>query len=89
MASLRVPDAREATPFVLQAVRLVRGQLGGRVPLIGFAGAPFTMATYLVEGGGSKSFAAIKGLLFGDTRTAHLLLGDLRRHGRILPRLSR
>ena len=74
VASLRVPDAREATPFVLQAVRLVRGQLGGRVPLIGFAGAPFTMATYLVEGGGSKSFAAIKGLLFGDTRTAHLLL---------------
>ena len=44
------------------------------MPLIGFAGAPFTMATYLVEGGGSKSFAAIKGLLFGDTRTAHLLL---------------
>ena len=75
VASLRVPDAREATPFVLEAVRLIRSQLGGRVPLIGFAGAPFTMATYLVEGGGSKSFAAIKGLLFGDTRTAHRLLG--------------
>ena len=75
VASLRVPDAREATPFVLEAVRLIRGQLGGRVPLIGFAGAPFTMATYLVEGGGSKSFAAIKGLLFGDSRTAHRLLG--------------
>jgi uroporphyrinogen decarboxylase len=44
------------------------------VPLIGFAGAPFTMATYLVEGGGSKSFAVIKGLLFGDSRTAHRLL---------------
>jgi uroporphyrinogen decarboxylase len=75
VASLRVPDAREATPFVLEAVRLLRQQLGGRVPLIGFAGAPFTMATYLVEGGGSKSFAAIKGLLFGDSRTAHRLLG--------------
>ena len=74
VASLRVPDAREATPYVLEAVRLIRGQLGGRVPLIGFAGAPFTMATYLVEGGGSKSFAAIKGLLFGDARTAHRLL---------------
>jgi uroporphyrinogen decarboxylase len=75
VTSLRVPDARESTPFVLEAVRLIRRQLGGRVPLIGFAGAPFTMATYLVEGGGSKSFAAIKGLLFGDTRTAHRLLG--------------
>jgi uroporphyrinogen decarboxylase len=74
VASLRVPDAREATPYVLDAVRLVRRALGGRVPLIGFAGAPFTMATYLVEGGGSKSFAAIKGLLFGDSRTAHRLL---------------
>jgi uroporphyrinogen decarboxylase len=74
VASLRVPDAREATPFVLAAVRLIRSELGGRVPLIGFAGAPFTMATYLVEGGGSKSFAAIKGLLFGDSPTAHRLL---------------
>jgi uroporphyrinogen decarboxylase len=75
VASLRVPDARETTPYVLDAVRLIRSQLGGRVPLIGFAGAPFTMATYLVEGGGSKSFAAVKGLLFGDSRTAHRLLG--------------
>jgi len=75
VASLRVPDAREATPYVLEAVRLIRRQLGGRVPLIGFAGAPFTMATYLVEGGGSRSFSAIKGLLFSEPRTAHRLLG--------------
>jgi uroporphyrinogen decarboxylase len=75
VASLRVPDAREATPYVLEAVRLIRRQLGGRVPLIGFAGAPFTMATYLVEGGGSRSFLAIKGLLFSEPRTAHRLLG--------------
>jgi uroporphyrinogen decarboxylase len=74
VASLRVPDAREATPYVLEAVRLIRRQLGGRVPLIGFAGAPFTMATYLVEGGGSRSFSAIKGLLFSEPRTAHRLL---------------
>ena len=75
VASLRVTDAREATPYVLEAVRLIRRQLGGRVPLIGFAGAPFTMATYLVEGGGSRSFSAIKGLLFSEPRTAHRLLG--------------
>jgi uroporphyrinogen decarboxylase len=72
--ALRTPDAREATPFVLDAVRLVRRELGGGVPLIGFAGAPFTMAAYLVEGGGSKSFAALKGLLFSEPATAHLLL---------------
>jgi uroporphyrinogen decarboxylase len=72
--ALRTPDAREATPFVLEAVRLIRRELAGRVPLIGFAGAPFTMATYLVEGGTSKSQAAIRGLLFADPEAASLLL---------------
>ena len=74
VAALRVPDAREATPFVLDAIRMVRAALPPAVPLIGFAGAPFTMATYLVEGGGSKHFEAIKGLLFSDPATAHALL---------------
>jgi uroporphyrinogen decarboxylase len=74
VAALRVPDAREATPFVLEAVRLLRAELPPATPLIGFAGAPFTMATYLVEGGGSKHFEAIKGLLFSDPATAHALL---------------
>ena len=65
---------REATPFVLEAIELLRRELPPTVPLIGFAGAPFTMATYLVEGGGSKQFEAIKGLLFSDPPTAHVLL---------------
>jgi uroporphyrinogen decarboxylase len=73
--SLRVPDARETTGYVLDAVRLIRRELADRVPLIGFAGAPFTVATYLVEGGGSKSFAAIKKLLFAEPALAHRLLG--------------
>jgi uroporphyrinogen decarboxylase len=72
--ALRVPDPRESTPYVLDAVRLVRQSLGADTPLIGFAGAPFTMATYLVEGGGSKQFSAIKSLLFGHPSTAHRLL---------------
>jgi uroporphyrinogen decarboxylase len=72
--ALRVADARETTPFVFDAVRLLHRELDGRVPLIGFAGAPFTVATYLVEGGGSKSFSAIKSLLFADPATAHALL---------------
>ena len=74
IARLRVPDPHEATGYVLDAVRLIRRALDGTRPLIGFAGAPFTMATYLVEGGGSKQFAAIKRLLFADPDLAHALL---------------
>lgn len=72
--ALRVPDPHESMPFVLDAIRLIRRELAGRVPLIGFAGAPFTMAAYLVEGGGSKSFSALKRLLFGDPALADRLL---------------
>lgn len=74
VASLRVPDPEESTPYVLEAIRLLRRELPPFVPLIGFAGAPFTVATYLVEGGASKSFAGIKELLFAAPDTAHALL---------------
>jgi uroporphyrinogen decarboxylase len=72
--ALRVPNPRESMGYVLDAVALTRGELAGRTPLIGFAGAPFTVATYLVEGGGSKSFSAIKSLLFSAPQVAHELL---------------
>ncbi len=71
--ALRTPDARETTPDVLEAVRLLRRELA--VPLIGFAGAPFTLAAYLVEGGGSSSWSAWKAMLFAEPATAHRLLG--------------
>jgi uroporphyrinogen decarboxylase len=58
-------------------VRLVRRELGGRVPLIGFAGSPWTVATYMVEGGSSKTFGTIKGLLYGAPRELHRLLALL------------
>ncbi len=70
--ALRVPDAREAMPEVLEAVRLLRREL--QVPLIGFAGAPFTLAAYLVEGRGSHSWSAWKGMLFAEPATARRLL---------------
>jgi uroporphyrinogen decarboxylase len=70
--ALRVPDAREALPEVLEAVRLLRREL--KVPLIGFAGAPFTLAAYLVEGRGSHSWSAWKAMLFAEPATAHRLL---------------
>ncbi len=71
---LVVPDPVATMPFVMDAIRQIRGALGGRVPLIGFAGAPFTLVTYAVEGGGSKEFAKTKALLFSDPAGAHALL---------------
>ena len=71
---LRVPDPEECTGYVLDAIRLLRRELAETVPLIGFAGAPLTMAAYLVEGGATKSFEAFKRLLFGAPDTAEALL---------------
>jgi len=74
---LPVPDPERDLRYVLDAVRLVRRELGGRVPLIGFAGSPWTVATYMVEGGGSKTFAAIKGMMYAAPRDLHRLLAIL------------
>jgi uroporphyrinogen decarboxylase len=77
--ALRVPDPVEAVPFVMETVRLVRQALAGKVPLIGFGGAPFTLASYLVEGGQSKSYQHLKRLLYCEPRAAHELLDRLAR----------
>ena len=77
IARLGVPDPERELRYVMDAVRLVRRELGGRVPLIGFAGSPWTVATYMVEGGGSKTFGAIKGLLYGAPRDLRRLLAML------------
>jgi uroporphyrinogen decarboxylase len=61
---LRIPVMEEEVPFVLETIRLLRRELEGRVPLIGFGGAPFTLACYMVEGKGSKDFAALKKMMY-------------------------
>jgi uroporphyrinogen decarboxylase len=61
---LHIPVMEEEVPFVLDTIRLLRGELEGRVPLIGFGGAPFTLACYMVEGKGSKDFAALKKMMY-------------------------
>ena len=71
---LEVPVAGERLGFVLDAVRLIRRELPEGTPLIGFAGAPFTLVTYAVEGGGSKEYSKTKALLYGDPGGAHALL---------------
>ncbi len=76
-AALRVPDPAMETPFVGSILKRLRRELRNAVPLIGFAGAPWTLASYMVEGGGSKSFAEIKRLAFGEPRVLHDLLDKL------------
>jgi uroporphyrinogen decarboxylase len=63
----------------MDAVRLIRKELGGSVPLIGFAGSPWTIATYMVEGQSSKEFSLAKGMLYEDPLTMHKLLDLLTR----------
>jgi uroporphyrinogen decarboxylase len=77
IAALRVSDPREDLGYVMEAVRLVRRALDGKVPLIGFGGAPFTLASYLVEGGRSTSFAKTKRLMYTEPAAWHELCAKL------------
>ena len=75
--NLIIPDPADKLRYVTDAVSLIRKELDGDVPLIGFAGSPWTLATYMVEGGSSKTFSKIKALLFEDPTSAHLLMSKL------------
>jgi uroporphyrinogen decarboxylase len=75
--NLKRPDPATSLAYVMDAVALIRKNLNGDVPLIGFSGSPWTLATYMVEGGSSKAFAKIKNMIYGDPQTAHLLLDKL------------
>jgi len=77
--ALPVPDVTRELKFVFDAVALIRRELAGRVPLIGFAGSPWTVATYLIEGGGSRDFPRAKALLYGEPKALHALLAKLAR----------
>lgn len=71
---LGIPDAEDDLGYVMDAIRVIRPALEGRVPLIGFTGSPWTLASYMVEGKGSKEFRLIKGLMFEEPKAAHKLL---------------
>jgi len=72
--NLPIPDPEGELRYVMDAVRTIRRELNGRVPLIGFSGSPWTLATYMVEGGSSKNFSKTKTLVFDQPELAHLLL---------------
>ncbi|MBW3140405.1 uroporphyrinogen decarboxylase [Ferrimonas balearica] len=75
--NLPIPDPEQELGYVMDAVRTIRRELKGEVPLIGFSGSPWTLATYMVEGGSSKDFAKIKKMAFAEPATLHLLLDKL------------
>jgi len=75
--ALPVPDPEGELRYVMDAVRTIRRELAGRVPLIGFSGSPWTLATYMVEGGSTKNFALSKGMMFDRPELMHALLEKL------------
>lgn len=74
VARLVVPDPEETVPFVYETIRILRQELDGRVPLIGFGGAPLTLAAYMIEGGGSKNFDRLKTMVYAEPGRLHALL---------------
>ena len=75
--NLPIPDPEGELQYVMNAVRTIRKELNGRVPLIGFSGSPWTLATYMVEGGGTKEYGNIKGMMFDQPALLHQLLDKL------------
>jgi len=71
---LGIPDPEDELGYVMDAVRLIRRELDGRVPLIGFAGSPWTLATYMVEGGSSKDYGWVKAMMYDRPELMHRLL---------------
>ena len=75
--ALPIPDPEQDLGYVMDAVRTIRRELNGRAPLIGFSGSPWTLATYMVEGGSSKDFRKSKAMLYNDPEAMHALLDKL------------
>jgi uroporphyrinogen decarboxylase len=74
ITALKVKEAAEDLEYVYEAIRITKKELNGRVPLIGFAGAPWTILAYMIEGSGSKTFSKAKKFLYSEPALAHLLL---------------
>ena len=76
---LAVPDIGDTLSYVTDAVSLIRKELNGQVPLIGFSGSPWTLSTYMVEGGSSKDYRNVKAILYDNPKAMHQILDVLAR----------
>jgi uroporphyrinogen decarboxylase len=74
---LRIIEPEEDVSFLMKAIQIVRKELEGKIPLIGFCGAPFTLASYIIEGGHSKNYILTKGLMYQERPTWDVLMGKL------------
>jgi len=77
LSRLETDGMLDRLKYVFDAIKLTKERLAGRVPLIGFSGAPWTLAVYMVEGKGTKSFDQIKSFIYNEPRAAHVLLEKL------------
>lgn len=77
IAALPIPKSTSDLDYVMAAVKTIRGALGGSVPLIGFSGSPWTLATYMVEGGSTRDFHVIKRMVYDTPELAHALLDKI------------
>jgi len=77
VAKLGIPDPNQELQYVMNAVSTIRKNLQGRVPLIGFSGSPWTLATYMVEGSSSKEYRHVKGMMYSNPRAMHELLDKI------------
>lgn len=75
--ALRLRPAEDALSFTLEAIKQVRGELDGKVPLVGFSGAPFTLASYAIEGGSSRNYVTAKTLMYEQPAVWHQLMDKL------------
>lgn len=75
--ALRVPDPVETMPFVYDIIRTLKREIADAVPLLGFAGAPWTLAAYMIEGGSSKNYHLIKSLMYSEPAVFHRLMEKL------------
>src|SRR6059058_4564367 len=75
--ALRIIDAEESTPYVMEAIRLIRRELEGKQAVIGFSGAPFTLACYMIEGRPSRDYSLAKSLMYGQPEIWHALMNKL------------
>ena len=72
--ALRVDPAIDTMPYIAEVIQLIRAELPADIPLIGFGGAPFTLASYAVEGKGSRNYIHVKQMMYGDTGAWHALM---------------